>query len=282
VLARNAAGATTVNYPDARLASLAITQSHAPAASATPGLDSSGAALPSLTASGSGVGVLTAQATDTFTMVRSATTPVAPFDASLSLAWSVSDSSDAAVAGNGSITTPTPLSHAPIAFDAGAEFRYGQLKLGSAYGSELVALAVPLETQHWNGSHFITNAADQCTSLPTGSVSLANYRGGLAACETAPTASSLAFSNGRAVMRLQAPGNGNAGSVDGTVQLGASITAGAVRCSAVGPAGPAAIAANAPWLRGKSPGGTTYDQNPGARFSFGQYRSPLIHLREVY
>lgn len=282
VLARNAAGVTTVNYPDAKFAALGITQAYTPLVSATPGLDSSGAALPSLTASGSGVGVLTAQSTDTLSLVRSTTTPVAPFDASLSLAWSVSDTSEAAVAGNGSITTPTPLSYAPLAFDAGAEFRYGQLKLGSAYGSELIALAVPLEVQHWNGSHFVTNAADQCTTIATSSLSLANYRGGLAACETAPTSANLAFSSGRAVMRLQAPGNGNAGSVDGTLQLGATLTPGAVRCSAVGPPGPAAVAANLPWLHNKSPGGTAYDQNPSARFSFGQHRSPLIHLREMY
>ncbi|WOB07238.1 polymer-forming cytoskeletal protein [Piscinibacter gummiphilus] len=282
VLARNAAGSTTVNYPNAKLAALSVSQGYTPTVSATPGLDSSAATLPSLTASGSGIGLLAAQSSDRLTMVRSATTPVAPFAASIALTWSVSDGSEAAVTGNGSITTTTPLVYSSISFDAGNEFRYGQLRLGSAYGNELLSLAVPVETQHWNGTSFVTNAADQCTALPTSSLSLANFRGSLAACETAPTASSASFSSGRAVMRLAAPGNGNKGSVDGTIQLGATITAGAVRCSAVGAATSAAVPANLPWLQSKAPGGTTYDQNPSARFSFGQYKSPLIQLREMY
>jgi hypothetical protein len=50
----------------------------------------------------------------------------------------------------------------------------------------------------------------------------------------------------------------------------------------VGPSTTAALPASLPWLQGRAPGGSTYDQNPSARFSFGQYRSPLIQLREMY
>ena len=67
----------------------------------------------------------------------------------------MNDDSEAAVSGNGSIGTTTPLAYPAIAFDAGSEFRYGLLKLGSAYGSELIALAVPLELQYWNGSQYV-------------------------------------------------------------------------------------------------------------------------------
>lgn len=283
VIARNAAGATTVNYPNAKLSALTVSQGYTPLVSATPGLDSSATALPSLTASGSGVGLLAAQSSDRLTMVRSATTPVAPFAASIALTWSVSDGSESAVTGNGSITTTTPLVYPGIAFDAGNEFRYGLLRLGSAYGSELLPLPVPVETQHWNGTSFVTNTADQCSTLPTSSVSLASFRGSLAACDTAPTAASVTVSSGRAVMRWAAPGNGKKGSVDGTVQLGASLVpTSAVRCAAVGAGTSAAVPAGLPWLQSRAPGGSTYDQNPSARFSFGQHRSPLIRLREVY
>lgn len=283
VIARNAAGATTVNYPNAKLAALSVSQGYTPTVSATPGLDSSAATLPSLTASGSGMGLLAAQSSDRLTMVRSATTPVAPFAASIALTWSVSDGSEAAVTGNGSITTTTPLVYSSISFDAGNEFRYGQLRLGSAYGNELLPLAVPVETQHWNGTSFVTNAADQCTALPTSSLSLASFRGSLAACDTAPSTATVTVSSGRAVMRWTAPGNGRKGSVDGTVQLGATLVpTTAVRCAASPGATSAAVPANLPWLQGKAPGGTTYDQNPSARFSFGQYKSQLIQLREMY
>jgi MSHA biogenesis protein MshQ len=281
VLARNRAGATTVNYPDAKLGALVRAQTYTPLVTATPGVDSSAATLPAITPNGNGTAVLAAQASDLLKVVRPATTPLAPFNASIGLAWSVNDSSDATVAGNGTIATSTGPNMANIAFDAGNEFRFGLLKLGSAYGSELVNLAVPLELQYWNSNNsFATNAADSCTTLATSSLALGTYRSKLAACETAPGATSVSFSGGRGLLRMLPPGSGNSGSVDGTINLGA-VAAGQ-QCSAIGATASAATTANMPWLQGKSAAATTYSVNPSARFSFGQYRSPLIHLREVY
>jgi MSHA biogenesis protein MshQ len=280
VLARNAAGATTVNYPNAKLNALSVTQTYTPSAAATPGLDSSNTAVPSLSGNGNGTATLTAQSTDTLTLVRSSTTPAAPFNAVINLSWSVADGSESGVSGNGSIATATALAYNGIGFDSGSEFRFGLLKLSNAYGSELVNLAVPIELQYWNGTLFVTNAVDQCTSLPTASVALANFRGSLAACETAPGSGTVGFSSGRGVLRMAAPGNGNSGSVDLTVNLGASASGN--RCSAVGAATSAATAANLPWLQPRTAAVSTYNQNPSARVSFGQYRSPLIHQRELY
>ncbi|MBX3619222.1 MAG: hypothetical protein KF891_04425 [Rhizobacter sp.] len=286
VYARNAAGATTTNYAASRWSSalVGIVQTYAPAASATPGLDSSQATLPAITPGASGSAVLAAQATDRLTLVRPPATPVAPFNAALSLDWRVSDANEAAVPGNGTIvTTASPVPTYPaIAFDAGSEFRYGQLRLGSAYGSELVNLAMPLDVQYWNGSSFVTNAADHCTTLPATSVALANFRGGLAACDTATASPAVTFSGGRSVLRMLAPGNGHAGSSDATLQLGNAVTAGALACPTKGASATPATAAALPWLRVRLPGGSSFDQNPSARLSFGQRRAPLIHLREVY
>ena len=47
-----------------------------------------------------------------------------------------------------------------------------------------------------------------------------------------------------------------------------------------GGAAAAATAANLGWLQGRTAGVTTYDRNPSARISFGQHRSPVVHLRE--
>jgi MSHA biogenesis protein MshQ len=83
------------------------------------------------------------------------------------------------------------------------------------------------------------------------------------------------FNAGRGNLKLSKPGAGNTGSVDLTLQLGA--TAGGSTC----PAG-AAVAASQSWLRGWS--GAAYDKNPAARASFGIYRGSksLIYLREMY
>lgn len=284
---RNAGGTTTTNYPAAKMTALQVTQAYG-VTPASPGLATGNAAIPgSPTANSGGTGTLQfpAGVPNSLTMTRPPATPVAPFAAAIALDWSVADGSETAVTGNETIATvqpvPGPL-FPSIAFDQGNEFRYGQLKLGSAYGSELIPLAVPMEAQYWNGTAFVTHTADHCTVLPTSSLSLANFRGSLAACETAPTASSVSMSSGRATMRLAAPGDGNKGSVDGSLQLAATLTPGAQRCSAVGTAPSPAVPANLPWLQSRLPGGSNHDQNPNARFSFGQHRSPLIQLREMY
>jgi hypothetical protein len=285
LLPRNAAGTSLANYPSARYSGsnpVTVTAGYVPAS-----LVVAGTTTPTVTAIGS-TGTATVVgpgSTHTLALARTTNAPQAESAtaaAAIALTWTATDNSETAVTGNETITGAHTFS--PIAFVGNASnFRYGQLKLGSAYGSELLPLAVPIETQYWNGTGFVTNAADSCTVLPTSSVSLANFRGSLAACETAPTATSLSFSAGRAVMRLQASGNGNTGSVDGTLQIGASLSpSGALRCAAAGGSTSAAVAANLPWLQSRAPGGSTYDQNPSARFSFGQHKSPLIQLREMY
>lgn len=278
VTARNAAGAATTLYAGAlwKLTVSDVVQAYGPA-----GLDASAAAnAPTLGTPANGSAVLSAPAASVFAFTRSSTTPQAPFAAAVTLAWSVSDDSEAGVAGNGTIATATPLVFDPIAFDAGNTFRYGVLKLASAHGSELNHLPVMVEAQVWNGSAFVGHAADQCTAVPAGALAMANWQRQLAACETAPLAAATTLSGGRGVLTLHRPGSGNAGSVDLALQLGAAATG--TTCTAVGAAASPATAANLPWLQGKWGSGANYATNPSARASFGTNKSPLIYLRESF
>lgn len=280
VLARSASGATTANYRGALWKIDTITQAYAPAMPAVPGLDVSSATSPALTSNNNGTGVLAAAATDTLKFDRPAAAPIAPFNAAISLDWSVGDASESAVAGNGTIATTTALSFSPIAFDAGAEFRYGVLKLASAYGNELVNLPLPVQAQYFDGVRFAANSADHCTAVATASVALGNYRANLVACETALTPATLQLASGRGFFTLLKPGQGNGGSADAALELGVAATG--QTCTAIGAAAVAATPANLPWLRGKWNGAANYNTNPRARASFGQHRSPLIHLRESF
>jgi MSHA biogenesis protein MshQ len=152
-----------------------------------------------------------------------------------------------------------------------AELRSGRLRLQNAYGSELLALPVPLEAQYWTGSYYATNTADNCTAFPASSIALGSYTGGLAACETQVTPTgSLAMVAGKpgTGLVLTKPGSGNGGSAMLTVNTGA--TASGNTC--VSATASAASAANLPWL------GT----NLGARATFGIFKSPLIYRRENY
>jgi MSHA biogenesis protein MshQ len=115
-----------------------------------------------------GTGTITYASSDTLAFLRSTTAPQANFTASITDTISVADTSEA----SGTITTTTPAAFSSIAFDAGNVFYYGRLKLSNANGSELLNLPIPVQTQYWNGTTFITNSADNCTTLIPGNIKL--------------------------------------------------------------------------------------------------------------
>jgi MSHA biogenesis protein MshQ len=192
--------------------------------------------------------------------------PVAPFIADITLTMSIQDISENAVTGNGDIDTASLAVFSSIDFDDGNEIRFGQLVLSNAHGSELLGLPVPIEARFWTGSGFALStqlplrAPDSCTQLSATDVSLSNWQRYLNSPETSVTLGGR-FNAGRGNLRLSAPGAGNTGSVDLTVQLGALQT----------------------WLQGLGSTGS-YNKDPVARASFGLHRGskPLIYLREMY
>ncbi len=168
-----------------------------------------------------------------------------------------------------------------VAGSAGsANIRSGRVRLGNAYGSELLALPLPMELQYWNAA-WVPNAADTCSvitpgqfawAFPGGSVSRPNN---LAACESAV---SVAGTAPNYLVALSAPGATNAGWADLTLNLAA--TAVGTQCTSVGAAGPAATTANLPWLQFNWLGAGA--ANPRGHATFGTFRSPLIYRRENY
>lgn len=151
-----------------------------------------------------------------------------------------------------------------------ALIRSGRLNLANAYGSELLALPVAIAAQYWTGSYWHTNAADSCTTIPMSSLVMFNFTGGLAACETHITpagAITLTGGVGSGVV-LSKPGIGNSGSVDLTLNVGATASGSTCLSSTAS----AATAAALPWFGG----------NPKAKASFGRHKSPLIYMRENY
>lgn len=144
--------------------------------------------------------------------------------------------------------------------------RYGRLMLQNAYGSELLDLPVSLRAQYWNGSSWVQNTDDSCTSIvaPSAGAGLtfypevaANVRGNhLSAAETSATVSSTGkFAAGDGKLKLSKPGMGNSGYVDIAIVVPA-------------------------WLKFPWKGGAAIA--PTARATFGIYKSPFIYFREMY
>jgi MSHA biogenesis protein MshQ len=213
---------------------------------------------------------------------RHASTLTTPFTAAITLTVTASDASENAVTGNGIITTAAPLvfngtGGLGIDFDSGAQFRYGRLQIGTAKGELLVPLAVPMETQFWNGTIFTTNTADHCTTLDVANIGLGNYAGNLSSGETTPSFAG-AFASGKKNLTLSAPGAGNNGSVDVVVNLGSTVDP-CVTFNTV----PSTTGANQPWLRGRWCGATESKDTTGrAIFGVRLGAEEVIHFRENF
>ena len=176
------------------------------------------------------------------------------------------------------------------ALGVGTEVRFGRLRLDNAFGNETHRLQVPMQVEYWNGSGFIKNGDDSCTSIPRSAIALtfdAPAVSQLAACETAVDADPVTFSAGVAPLGLSAPGVGNRGGVVLTVNLG---TAGGSYCDPTNYVGAGSVAM--PYLLGRwnstnddGNANTAYDDKPAARAGFGVYGSQpgnFIYFRERY
>jgi uncharacterized repeat protein (TIGR01451 family) len=151
------------------------------------------------------------------------------------------------------------------------DLRFGRLWLGNAYGSEQRGLAVPYETQYWNGFAFVRNADDGLTPFGLGNVSLSSNM-------TTATLTNLAA--GAGTINLSAPLVGGVyvqGTVDVYVNLGSTGSPANCANHAVG------TTADKTYLSGKWCG-TAYDRDPVARATFGIQagRKGPIYIRENY
>ncbi|GAB4115350.1 MAG: hypothetical protein Fur0026_01090 [Sideroxydans sp.] len=150
--------------------------------------------------------------------------------------------------------------------------RYGRIKVSNEYGSSLLPLNLPVAVQYFNGSDWASNTLDSCTPLSAANFAFA-FSGNLAACETA---GNLLSSPPNFTLRLAAPGSGNEGNADLTLNLGASGIG--HTCTVVGGPGPAETPTSQPWLTLQGGG------NPTARATFGIYKgnNSFIYFRENY
>jgi MSHA biogenesis protein MshQ len=169
--------------------------------------------------------------------------------------------------------------------------RSGRLRLANANGSELLSLPLTARAEYFQSTSlgWQPSSGDTCTTLAASdfafnfpsSASPANnlYSATAGVCKTA-----IAISGTPPIptVTLSAPGIGNNGWADLTLNLGA--TASGNQCAATCTTSCAAIAATTsakPWLQYDWKGAGV--ANPTARATFGVFRSgPVIHRRENY
>lgn len=198
----------------------------------------------------------TADVTATHTVTRAAA-PVAPYT-SFSVSAQPSYTDGAAT---------IALAASTVVHAGTSEQRFGRLKLSNAHGSERLNLPVPIEAQYWNGSAFIRNTADGCTTLAANNIKLATPPAGVNAVMGG------AFSSGAGSLTLTKPATPAKVAVDLCVDLDSSGS-GDTTCQGLAPF------AVIPYLQT----GVTYNKDPTARATFGVYKGDdeFIYLREAY
>ncbi|MDX2477235.1 MAG: LamG domain-containing protein [Gammaproteobacteria bacterium] len=181
---------------------------------------------------------------DQFTYTRETNALIAPFTSDIQLfVTSIVDTDGTAATGLPSAFSPT-----------GTEIRYGQMQLQNAYGPETLPLTIPVLTEYFNGSGFIPNSLDNCSTYDFLHLTLSNFQGNLVAGDTIASGNGTLLSGLGNNLSLSAPGVGNDGSVDLEYDLDA---------------------AGLSWLK---PGGN----NPRAKATFGIFKGNqrLIYMRE--
>ncbi len=224
--------------------------------------------------------------------------PVVAFDADISLAINVVDEDATLVAMIDGVPGTNPVSFGQATPGNGIlfagtvvtfgktprEMRFGRLRMDNVSGTTRLALPQRIQAQFFTANGFVTNADDSCTAISGSDVRMDFVvPTNLAACDTASLPSGAAvlvdgMVNG---LQLAAPGLGNDGSVDLTLNLG--VAAGNT-CTAVGGPTSAATTSNMDFLQGNWGGAAAWDQNPGARATFGIYKdaAEFLYLQENY
>lgn len=118
-----------------------------------------------------------------------------------------------------------------------SEQRFGRLAVNNAYGPEMLALAVPMQAEYYNGSKFVINNDDTCTSLIAGQFDLAVIDDdllpddsndpaigvitsiGVDAGTTDGTIGNSPFLGGLAGFEFSAPGLGNSSKIEINIDL---------------------------------------------------------------
>lgn len=171
---------------------------------------------------------------------------------------------------NGTTINDTMASSLPTSI------RFGRLRLLNANGSEKLDLPVKMWVEYWNGTSFVINTDDNCTTFQPNSTTVKNTTSGISGSSVSGTAPiNVTKGTGSIILKKPTQVTGK-GSVDICVDLDG--TSGAVRDASCA----ATVKANLPWLQGAW-NGTAFDDDPTARVTFGVFKSgPVIYLRELY
>lgn len=264
VTAKNLAGVTTQNYTGDffKLNTTGVTPAYSINGSVS--LESTVAESDkSVVEVGSGVGTVNLFDGGGFVVNKNTGENIANFSAEIQLATDITDADNITLANQHSFGGTE--SGTGMSFSGGNNFYQGRIKLINNYGSELLPLTIPVKLEYFNGSFYVPNTNDSCTTFTSANVSFTTDPESLV---TDPSV--VEISNGEGSIVLSAPTpNGTTGQVDIELDLSSS-------------------GANLPHLQHDWPNDDNSDgnfnDNPTSRGSFGIYdgEQNVIYIRQVH
>jgi MSHA biogenesis protein MshQ len=277
-------GSTTTNYTGSFFKLTNATLSGRSYTSAAGALDTSGLPAttvdPAIASPSGGVATLTFGTGAGLSFTK---TLLAPYQAGIQLAINVQDGDGVAAVGAAPLGNPVTFGvPTGIPFTAGQEIRYGRIRVGTAVGSELVNLPVPMRAEYYASAAagFVANTADTCTTGVT--IGLSNFTESLSPGQTCVRDSGLPGVSG-AGCAAPAP-VAERFRVPPTVAAGGDFNL-RLQAPGAGHQGSAVVTATVPtWLRFDWNTATPGDENPAGQATFGIYggQSRQIYTREIY
>lgn len=218
VTALDAQGQTTTNYTGSlfKLSAASVTNQTYADANGHP-VDQGSPPAPTVRDLGGGKAGITFATDPVGIAMTRAEPPVTPYDAQLSLSWDLRDADGVAYSGNPFVFNG---SGGGIAFNHGAQMRYGRLLLVNAYGPQQLPLSVPIEVQYYasltGGNGFVQSTNDTCTTgaaiTPSRDVTLDESQlGNGSSGQTSVMALSISGGAGDLTLSPAAPATGKVG-----------------------------------------------------------------------
>ncbi len=160
---------------------------------------------------------------------------------------------------DGEVSTAIGQDFSPIL----GKLRYGRLAMDNVFGSELVGLSMPMHTQYYDGSNYILNEDDGCTTVDHNVVNELIVTPVLSGGTSTVTVISTTAVGGVLDISLTAPGANNIGYIDVVPDLTIS---------------------GETWLQYDWDSTIPGLENPSGRANFGIYNgdSRQIYIRQIY
>lgn len=157
------------------------------------------------------------------------------------------------------------------------KLRYGELELSDGLGATGLPAAVRVRALYWNGSAFVLNAADSCTTIQVNANTIASNLTGSTLTGLVPKNSSTLLATGVGALMLASQANKT-----GSAPIALKLGSGNNNCVSATTSGAGTLNTLSGYLGGISCGAGVYDKDPSATITFGTLRTPYIYRSEKF